>query len=512
MKSTKKILALLLVFVMLFATLTACGGGDDSDTGDRTDLVYGLSADPSKLDPMAMAEMSSFTVTYAIYDNLYEEDADGNYVPSLAKNIEISDDGLVYTISLRDDVKFHDGSQMTADDVVFSINRTIDKGWAFDMAGYIENVEKVDEYTVRVTLHTPFGGMIGSFASPFFSFMSKNYLETNGDDAAERKPMGTGAYKFVEWVSGDHITLEANEDYFQGAPAIKTITFKPITDKNTGLISLQTGEIDAFLNINATDIPTVEADDSLSLYSTDLAAVLTFNMNVEKAPLDNVNIRKAIDLAINRQNIIDGALEGRGTIANSPIAPTCEGYSTNVEATECDPEAAKALLAAEGYDENNPLVITMKIKEDAKNQRVAQVIQNDLKQVNIDMQIDVMEASAYSNAIYNTGDFEVTILSWCAMFPDAHSLLFSQYHKDCYGGTGNITRIVSDELSSMLEAAATMTGEERVQAYDDVVRMIQDQAIAAYLVYEPTTITTNAQLKGVQANTIGIYKVKNWSW
>ena len=324
--------------------------------------------------------------------------------------------------------------------------------------------------------------------------------------------MGTGAYKFVEWVSGDHITLEANEDYFQGAPAIKTITFKPITDKNTGLISLQTGEIDAFLNINATDIPTVEADDSLSLYSTDLAAVLTFNMNVEKAPLDNVNIRKAIDLAINRQNIIDGALEGRGTIANSPIAPTCEGYSTNVEATECDPEAAKALLAAEGYDENNPLVITMKIKEDAKNQRVAQVIQNDLKQVNIDMQIDVMEASAYSNAIYNTGDFEVTILSWCAMFPDAHSLLFSQYHKDCYGGTGNITRIVSDELSSMLEAAATMTGEERVQAYDDVVRMIQDQAIAAYLVYEPTTITTNAQLKGVQANTIGIYKVKNWSW
>ena len=205
MKSTKKILALLLVFVMLFATLTACGGGDDSDTGDRTDLVYGLSADPSKLDPMAMAEMSSFTVTYAIYDNLYEEDADGNYVPSLAKNIEISDDGLVYTISLRDDVKFHDGSQMTADDVVFSINRTIDKGWAFDMAGYIENVEKVDEYTVRVTLHTPFGGMIGSFASPFFSIMSKNYLETNGDDAAERKPMGTGAYKFVEWVSGDHI-------------------------------------------------------------------------------------------------------------------------------------------------------------------------------------------------------------------------------------------------------------------------------------------------------------------
>jgi len=512
MKSTKKILALLLVFVMLFAALTACGGGDDSDSVDRTDLVYGLSADPSKLDPMAMAEMGSFTVTYAIYDNLYEEDADGNYVPSLAKDIQISDDGLVYTISLRDDVKFHDGTDMTADDVVFSLNRTIDKGWAFDMAGYIDNVEKVDDYTVKVTLHTPFGGMIGSFASPFFSIMSKNYLETNGDEAAERRPMGTGAYKFVEWVSGDHITLEANEDYFQGAPAIKTITFKPVVDKNTGLISLQTGELDAFLNINQTDIGTVEADDNLNIYSTDLAAVLSFNMNVEKTPLDNANVRKAIDCAINRQNIIDGALEGYGTVANSPIAPTCDGYSTNVKATEYDVEKAKELLAGEGYTESNPLKLKMSIKEDAKLQRVAQVVQNDLKQANIDLEIDVMEGSAYSNAIYNTGDFEVTLLSWCAMFPDAHSLLYSQYHKDCYGGTGNITRVVSDELSSKLEAAATMSGDERAKAYDEVCQMIQDEAYVACLVYEPTTITVNAGLNGVKANTVGVYKIKNWSW
>ncbi|MCI8609244.1 MAG: ABC transporter substrate-binding protein [Firmicutes bacterium] len=514
-KGLKKGIALLLVIAMLLATLTGCGGDKEpaADDGEaRTDLVYALSAEPNKLDPMAIAMMSTFTITYAIYDNLVEENENGEFVPCLAEKVDISDDEKVYTFTLRQGVKFHDGSEMTADDVVFSINRTIEKGWAFDMTAFIDKVEKVDDYTVEMTLNTPFGGMMGSLASPYFSIMSKNYLETNGDEIADREPMGTGAYKFVEWVSGDHISLEANEDYFQGAPAIKNITFKPITDKNTGLISLQTGEIDAYLNVNAVDIPTVEEDETLAFYSTELAAVLSLNMNVEVEPLDNPDVRRAINYALNRQSIIDGALEGRGTIANSSISPTCDGYSENVKAYEYDVEKAKELLKGAGYDESNPLKLTIKLKEDAKNQKVAQVIQNDLKQANIEVEIDVMEAGAYTTDIYSNGNYEMTISSWCAMFPDAYSLLYSQFHKDCYGGTGNITHVMSDELSGKLEEAATKTGDEKIKAYDEVTQMIQDDAYVASLVYEPTTITTSAGLKGVQANTLGIYKVKKWSW
>lgn len=512
-KGLKRIVSVLLIAVMMLAALTGCGGNNESqDAAERTDLNFAISAEPNKLDPMSIAMMSTFTITYAIYDNLVEEDENGQFVPSLAESVEISDDELVYTFKLRQDVKFHDGTQMTADDVVFSINRTIEKGWAFDMTAFIESIEKVDDYTVKMTLTTPFGGMLGSLASPFFSIMSKSYLEENGDDIVDRQPMGTGAYKFVEWQSGDHITLEANEEYFKGAPAIKTVAFKPITDKNTGLISLQTGETDAYLNINAIDIPTVEDDDTLAFYSTELAAVLSLNMNVEAAPLDNVDVRKAINSAINRQNIIDGALEGRGIIANSSISPTCDGYSENVAAYAYDPEKAKELLASAGYDESNPLNLVLKMKEDAKNQKVAQVIQNDLKQVNINLDIQVMEAGKYTTDIYSNGDYQVTLSSWCAMFPDAYSLLYSQFHKDCYGGTGNITHVMSDSLSSMLEEAATKTGDEKIAAYDQVAQEIQDQAYIASLVYEPTTITTNAALKGVEANTLGIYKVKNFSW
>lgn len=351
--------------------------------------------------------------------------------------------------------------------------------------------------------------MIGSLASPYFSIMSKAYAEENGDDAVERTPMGTGAYKFVEWVNGDHITVEANEDYFGGAPAIKTVTFKPITDKNTGLVALQAGETDAFLNVNNSDISVVQDDENLAFYSTDLAAVLSLNMNVEAKPLDDVKVRQAINYAINRENIIKGALEGNGTVANSAISPTCDGYSDKVTGYTYDLDKAKALLKEAGQEN---LKLTIKIKEDAKIQKVAQVIQADLKEAGIEVQIDIMEAGAYTTDVYSEGDYEMTISSWCAMFTDAYSLLYSQFHKDCYGGTGNITHVVSDELSGKLENAARLTGDEKLAAYEDVAQDISDQAYVASLVFEPTTITTNANLKGVEADALGIYKIKRMSW
>lgn len=508
LKNGKKGIALLLILTLVLATVTGCGGSGGNDEG-RDDLIFAVSAEPNSLDPMAIAMMSTFSITYSIYDNLVEEDENGEYQPSLAEDYTVSPDGLVYTFNLKKGVKFHDGTEMTADDVVFSINRTIEKGWAADMVSAIDKVEASDDYTVVLTLKKAFGGMIGSLASPYFSIMSRAYLEENGDEAAERKPMGTGAYKFVEWVSGDHITVEANEEYFGGAPAIKKVTFKPVTDKNTGLVTLQANEVDSFLNVNNSDIDVVKGDENLSFYSTDLASVLSLNMNTEVKPLDDKRVRQAINYAINRQNIVDGALEGNGTVANSSISPTCDGYSKDVKGYDYNVEKAKELLKEAGIDK---LDLKLKIKEDSKYQKVAQVIQNDLKQANINVEIEILEAGAYTTSIYSEGNYELTISSWCAMFTDAYSLLYSQFHKDCYGGTGNITHVVSDELSGKLENASMLTGDEKAAAYKDVAQYINDEAYIASLVYEPTTITTNANLKGVTPNALGIYKIKNFSW
>ncbi|WP_459129458.1 ABC transporter substrate-binding protein [Guggenheimella bovis] len=503
-----------LVIAMLMMT-SGCGSKDvttgEGSTG-KDEIKFGLASEPNKLDPMAIATMSTFSVTYAIYDNLVEENEKGDFVPSLAEKIDVSNDGLTYTMDIRKNVKFHDGSPLTADDVVFSINRTIEKGWAFDMTAFIDKVEKVDDFKVVMKLKRPFGGMMGSLASPYFSIMSKAYIDKNGDEIVERKPMGTGAYKFVEWLAGTHIKLEANEEYWQGAPKIKKVTFQPVTDKNTGLISLQTGSLDAYLNVNYIDIPNVQKDQNLQFSSTESASVLSLDMNVEKTPLDNVKVRQAINYAINRQNVIDGALEGIGKVANSAIPPTVAGYSAETKGFEYDVEKAKSLLSEAGYNEQNPLKLKLKIKEDAKVQKVAQVIQNDLKQVNIEIDIEIMEAGKYSTDINTNGDYELTLISWTAMFPDAYSLLYSQFHKDTYGSTGNITHVVDENLSKALDDAAQVDDSKKVEAYSKITKMLIDNAYVANLVYEPTTITANKDLLGIEANSLGIYKIKRFSW
>ena len=505
----KKILALAMAAVMALS-LAACGGGDSSAASDgpRTSLVYGMSGEPSTLDPMNVANMNTFTVTYALYDTLTVSDGNGGYEPFLCDDIQVSEDGLTYTITMNKEVKFQDGSLLTPEDVVYSIERTIAAGWAADMTKCIESVEATDEHTVVLHLNTPFGGMLGSLASPFFSIMSKAYCEAHTDDEIARAPMGTGAYKLVEWASGDHITLEANEDYFAGAPQIKTITLRPYTDKNTGLIALEAGEIDVFLNVNPSDIPTVEANPDLTLYSCDAASVLSLNMNVEDEILSNELVRKAIFAAINKDDIIVGALEGMGTPANSPIPTVCAGYSADTPGSVYDPEQAKAYLKEAGYE--NGLSLTLCLKEDNTNQKVAQIIKSQLAEVGIDVTIEPMESGAYNNAVYSNGDYQMTIGSWSAMFLDAYSIMYSQFHKDCYGSTGNITHVTTDELSNLLDTAAQASDDQKVAAYAAVCANILEHAYHLPLVYQQTTITTCADLKGVEANPMGVYMLRDF--
>ena len=505
----KKILAFLLAAVMA-VSMAACGGDGSSAASDgpRTSMVYGMSAEPSTLDPMNVASMNTFTVTYALYDTLTVSDGNGGYEPYLCDEVNVSEDGLTYTIVLNKEVKFRDGSVLTTEDIAYSIQRTIDAGWASDMTLCIDSVEVVDEHTVELHLNTPFGGMMGSLASPFFSIMSKAYCEAHTDEEIARAPMGTGAYKLVEWASGDHITLEANEDYFAGAPAIKTITLRPYTDKNTGLIALEAGELDAFLNINPSDIPTVEANPDLALYSCDAASVLSLNMNVEDEVLSNELVRKAIFSAVNKDDIIVGALEGLGTPANSPIPTVCAGYSADTPGSVYDPEQAKEYLKEAGYE--NGLSLTLRLKEDTTNQKVAQIIKSQLAEVGIDVTIEVMEGGAYTNAIYSNGDYQLTVGSWSAMFLDAYSVMYSQFHKDCYGGTGNITHVTTEELSSLLDTAAQVGDDEKVAAYDAVCANILEHAYHLPLVYQQTTITNSADHKGVEANPMGVYMLRDF--
>ena len=243
------------------------------------------------------------------------------------------------------------------------------------------------------------------------------------------------------------------------------------------------------------------------LYSCDSASVLSLDMNVEDPILSNEKVRQAICMAIDKEAIIIAALEGRGTPATSPIPTVCAGYSPDTPSSVFDTMKAKELLTEAGYPDG--LSLTMRLKEDNTNQKVATIIQAYLSMIGINMEIELMEGGAYTTAVYSNGDYQMTVGSWSAMFLDAYSVMYSQFHKDCYGGTGNITHVTTEELSGLLDAAAKASDADKVAAYDAVCADIVEHAYHLPLVYTQTTITANKDLKGLDASPLGCYMLKD---
>lgn len=493
-----KVIGCALVVVMLLG-VTACSPNEPETKKDS--LIFGVAREPSGLDPHQLAETIAFNVTCAIYDCLVKDNGSGEYVAHLADSIDISDDGMTYTFTVRNDVKFSNGTPLTPADVKFSIDRTIAKGWAFDMTRYINSVEVADDASVVVELNAPFNGLLGSLASPYFSIMSKNYVEEVGDDIIKRKPIGTGPFVLSNWVSGDHLELVANEDYFSDKPFLKKVTYKVVSDKSTAIMALESGELDLFDDVDVNDIAMVKANSDLQFQSTAKAGVLSMCLNNEVEPLNDIRVRQAIAYALNRNDIITGVYQGYSEAADSPIPPSCDGYSTNVKQFPRDTEKAKALLADAGFPEG--LTLTMSIQ--APYRSMATVIQANLKDVGITLDIDILEPSAFSSTVYAEGNYEVCIRGWIAMFPDAYSMLFCQYHEDCYGPTGNLSHIRDKDLNKLLDDAAIASETDKVDAYDAVVQHITDNAYEMPLVISFNNVAARADLKGLSVPPIGIY-------
>lgn len=496
----KKWAAIVLAVAFLFC-LSACNEAPQDGNESKDSIVFGVVREPSGLDPHRLAETVGFIVTCAVYDNLVKMDEEGNYVPWLADSVTASEDGLAYTIKYTKDIQFSNGDPLTIEDIVFSIQRTIDIGWGFDMTRFIEKVELVDDETATITLNAPFNGFMGSLASPYFAIMSKKYIESIGDDAIYREPMGTGPYTVENWMSGDHIELKANENYFAGAPNIKEITYKFISDKSTALMALESGELDIYDDIAPTDIQTVENNEDLQFYTSEKAAVFTMCINTEVAPLDDIRVRQALAYAINREDIVTGVFEGYAETVNSFIPRNCAGYSDNVEQYPFNAEKAEELLAEAGYAEG--LALKMTIQD--SNRGMAQVIQSNLKEVGIELEVEVLENSAFSTQVYSQGDYELTLRPWIGMFPDAYSVLYSSYHEDCYGSSGNIAHLRDAVLNDLLDTAATATEEEKVAMYDKVVQHLKDNAYEVPLVTNRSYVAANAKLQGIYVPPTGIY-------
>ena len=451
-------------------------------------ITIGMQLEPPNLDPTAGAAAAIDEVVYAnVFEGLTRYQSDGSIAPALAKSWDISDDGLVYTFQLQSGVKFHDGTTMDAEDVKFSLDRAraedSTNAQKALFAG-IESVDVVDATTVRVTLSAPNGGFITNMAWGDAVIVAPESVETEATN-----PVGTGPFKLGRWVQGDRVELVENPDYWGEKPALKSATFKFISDPTAAFAAMMAGDIDAFPGYPAPEtLAQFGADPRFQLLigSTEGETILAMNNKSEK--LMDVRVREAIAHAINRQEIIDGAMFGYGTPIGTHFAPHNPDYVDLTAQSAYDPEKAKALLAEAGVEN---LTLTLKLPPPSYARRGGEIIAAQLRAVGIETETSNLEWAQWLEQVFKGKDFDLTIVSHTEPMDIniyARPDYYFQYDNPDF-----------QQLMKDLDLATDPAA--RTEILQKAQKMIADDYVNAYLFQLARTGVANAKINGLWPNS-----------
>lgn len=460
------------------------GNGTTENTQDKKEnIVLVLDNDIATLDPQMSASGVDLQVFINIYDSLVDIDSEGNFVGNLAESWEVSEDGLTYLFNIRENVKFHNGEILTASDVAFSFNSAKSSPYLEGQFLAVRDVEVIDEYKIRVNLNYSYAPFLLSLYDQLLILNEKAVTES-GDSYGEN-PIGTGAYKFVSHSIGEEVVLERFDDYFKGSASIKNVIYKIITDNNTALIALETGDVDFAYKIPMISVPAIIENDEINTFEIDTIRLLYVLMNTEKEPFNNLKLRKALNYAIDKDTIIQVAVEGMGSVTNSIFSPDIFGYS-EINGYEYDVEKAKVLIKEAGYSEG--LTLTFKTM-DGVYKKIAEVVQENLRNVGIVVEIEVGEKNAYIQDLvtgnYEFGNIGVSV----GMDADQYSIVFSSEEQ------ANFSKYSNEKLDELFAVGRkTIEKEERIKIYNEVAQTISDEAVIVPLYYPKTICAARSGL------------------
>lgn len=504
-KNMKKSLVLLLSMMLVVGLLASCGGGGGEDTSGRTDLNIAVDADYDTLHPSDWSTVTEHRINQQIYDTLLQKNYEDQtqLEPRVAEKWEVSEDGKCYTFYLRDDVTFHDGTPVTAEDIGFTLDTYAASKYQGAVVDGFDHYEIVDDYTIKVYTSSVYAPFLDSMASMFIC--SKNYYETAGEEDFAQKPMGCGPYKWVSHAIGDNAVLEAYENYYGGAPSIKTVNFKVISDVASMGMGLQTGEID-FAEIDASVYSTLESVDTVKLTDADQTTFAFVAMNTEKEPYNNVKFRQAINYAMDRESLIATVQEGHAKVNSNLLTPERLGWSENQKEYTYDVDKAKALLKEAGVKEGYDLG-KMYVAEQYK--LMAQAVQGNLEAIGLKCEIEILEFNSYLDKL-SQGDFGITCLQM-SLEGDTQQVFMALGEE--YIGMANNARYSNPEIDELFNKAVhTIDQDDRAAVYDEIFTKVQEDAVYAVL-YNPTMLyASNANLNMHKLPIEGVYFLKDFSW
>ncbi len=490
MKKSKTLFTLLLAGLML----TSCGGEGqggkekgETKTAERP-LTVAMSTEIDSLDPFNATAGDTKTVMDQIFDGLLDVDEDGNLVGDLAESYEISDDGLTYTFKLKEGVKFHDGSDFSADDVYYTYDKLSGLSSGEPMSSkfsVIKEMEVVSPTEIKMTLDAVNNSFIYLQTQPI---IKKDYEDN------QTKPIGTGPYKFVSYTPGEGMVMERFDDYHRAdhVAKIKQVNVVRVADNQALVMAINNKEVDLASKLTADELEQVK--ESTDSYSHPQNLVQLLGLNNKVKPFDDIRVRQAIAYAIDKDELIEAVAGGKATKIYSSFSPALKDYYNELEEMyPTNVEKAKELLAEAGFPDG--ISFKMTVPSDYKfHMDTAELVQAQLKKAGINATIDPIEFSTWLDRVYKERDYETTICGFIG-YTDPIRVL------DRYVSTSDkdYLNYVSEDYDKAISAAMeTLDRDELIKNVKDAQEIITKDCAAVFLQDPNDNIVLNNGYTGLK--------------
>ena len=459
--------------------------------GER-DVTVAQGIDAEFLDVQMTNNIVTLIINTSIYDTLLTRDKQLQLVPNLALSYKLVGD-KVWEVKLRQGVKFHNGEAFDANAVKFSFERinrpdfkSPQKGWF----STIEAVEIVDPYTVRFHTKVPDPAMPARMTLMYQ--LAPKYVAQVGDAQANLKPVGTGPFKFVEWVKNDKIVVEANDAHWSGKPAVRRATWKPIPELGARIAALQTGQADLIVNVPPDQLQQLATTKTVRVEKTPSCRIIYFGLaQIKGGPIADKRVRQAINHAVDVQGIIDSVLLGNGKRINSSMPPNVWGYDPSIPFYEYNPKKAKELLAAAGQT-NIQLVLQAPNGRWAMDKDIAQAVAGQLTENGIKTNVKIIgEWGSYVRSVLDHKTEDIFMNGWCLPSLEPDHWVTPNLH------TGEpVSQYSNPEVDKLMEQARSeMNVEKRKQLYSQLLKMIRDDAPWLFMYAQMDIYGVNNRLK-----------------
>lgn len=499
----------------------ASGGATD----DTTDMVSGqassvtIATNKDLKDYRPWGGSNDMLINYQVYDSLVGIDTDGNYVPELAESWEMADDGMSFTFHLREDVSFQNGHTMTAEDVVWSVNAALDSGKVTTYSYGMDHMEVVDENTVKLLMAEPYPEVIGQLALTFFGIVDKSVAQKLNPDQwslEEISGAGCGAYILSEVESGSHITLKAFEDYWGGAPEIKTVVFQIITDESTAVVAIKTGDVDFCYNLNQFDYDKMAELDTVETGEQECRQLVYMPVNVSEgngsSPIQDEKVRQAVNYALDREALNTVFNDGYGTVTSNCNLPEEIGYNEDTQVRQ-DLEKAKQLMAESGYPDGCSLTMLICTAFNSRFKSVTEVAQAQLQEIGIQLEVIDQPMASFFDTLRTMDYGDFTLLTMEGQWPDPFYFYGALVRSQEYSSL-NYSGNVNPEIDDLISELRTLTDKSEMQQGAEKLMELfyQDCSLLPLMFASPRKIAWNSNLQGVELNTQGYYNIANWSF